>query len=100
MRHPIDFHAEMMDNIMQYHQSMNQCDVDQFVKAIVKEVNGHIENEHWNLVKRSDVPKDQDVIPSVWSIQRNHNITTNDITKYKASLNVNCGKAIFWYQLL
>ena len=36
MRHPIAFHAEMMGDIMYFHQAMRQADADEFVKAVVK----------------------------------------------------------------
>ena len=34
MRHPLSFHAEMMGDIMYYHQAMKQDDADKFVDAI------------------------------------------------------------------
>ena len=46
MRHPIAFHAEMMGDIMYFHQAMRQKDAGEFVKAVVKEVNGHIKQKH------------------------------------------------------
>ena len=95
MRHPIAFHAEMMGDIMYYHQAMKQDDANEFVNAIVKEVNGHVDNEHWKLIKRHEVPEDQEVIPSVWSMRRKRNLTTNEITKYKARLNVHGGKQTY-----
>ncbi len=51
MRNPLAFHAEMMDDIMYFQQSMNQPDKKKFVGAVIKEVNGHVTNEHWALVK-------------------------------------------------
>jgi hypothetical protein len=33
----------MMGDIMYYHQALQQPDAHQFAKAIVKEVNGHVE---------------------------------------------------------
>ena len=58
------------------------------MEAVAKEVNGHIENAHWKLVPIKSVPEDTDILPSVWSMQRKRNIVTNEITKYKARLNV------------
>ena len=83
MRHPIAFHAEMMGDIMYFHQALQQPDAGEFVKAVIKEINGHIEHQRWRIIKRSEVPKDADVIPSVWAMQRKRNLTTNEITKYK-----------------
>jgi hypothetical protein len=95
MRHPIAFHAEMMGDIMYFHQSMQQPDAGEFVKAVVKEVNGHIESNHWKLIKRDQVPEDVDVLPSVWSMRRKRNLTTNEITKLKARLNLHGGKQVY-----
>ena len=51
MRNPIAFHAEMMGDIMYLHQALKQKDASQFVDAVVTEINGHVENEQWKLVK-------------------------------------------------
>ena len=95
MRHPIAFHAEMQGDTMYYHQAMRQADSKEFVKAIVKEVNGHVDSDNWELVKRSQVPSEQQVIPSVWAMKRKRNLTTNEITKYKARLNIHGGKQTY-----
>jgi hypothetical protein len=44
MKNPIAFHAEMMGEIMYYHQALKQPDASQFVDAIIKEINGHVDN--------------------------------------------------------
>ena len=95
MQNPIAFHAKMMGDIMYYHQALQQPDAKQFADAVVKEVNGHVDNNHWNLIKREDVPEDAQVVPSVWSMRRKRNLTTNEITKHKARLNLHGGKQIF-----
>jgi len=95
MANPIAFHAEMMGDIMYLHQALKQPDAPEFVKAVVKEVNGHIDNHNWELVPRSEVPPNFKVIPSVWSMRRKRNLTTNEITKYKARLNIHGGKQIY-----
>ena len=46
MQNPIAFHAKMMGDIMYYHQAIEQPDAKQFADAVVKEVNGHVENKH------------------------------------------------------
>ncbi len=95
MRNPIVFHAEMMGDIMYYHQARQQPDAQKFANAVVKEVNGHVENKHWQLIKHGDVPEDRQVVPSVWSIQRKCNLTTNKIIKHKARLNLHGGKQVY-----
>ncbi len=65
MRHPIAFHAEMMGDVMYLQQALRQPDASQFVDAVISEVNGHVTNKNWALIKRSEVPEDADVVPSV-----------------------------------
>ena len=95
MRNPIAFHAEMMGDTMYFHQALKQPDSSEFVKAVAKEINGHVDNDHWRLVRREDVPEDTDVVPSVWAMRRKRNLTTNSITKYKARLNLHGGKQTY-----
>jgi hypothetical protein len=95
MRNPVEFHAEMMGDIMYFHLALQQPDAKQFADAVIKEVNGHVDNNHWNLIKQEDVPEDAQVVPSVWSMQRKRNLTTNEITKHKARLNLHGGKQVF-----
>jgi hypothetical protein len=66
MRHPIAFLAEMMGDIMYPHQALHQADAREFVEAVIKEVNGHINNDHWRLIPRTKVPEGTEVVPSVW----------------------------------
>ncbi len=82
----------MMGNIMYLNQALNQPDAPHFVEAVITEVNGHVDNKHWQLTKRSEVPPNIDVLPSVWSMHRKRDITTNEIKKYKAQLNLHGGK--------
>ncbi len=64
MQNPIAFHAEMMGDIMYYDQALQQPDAKQFANAVVKEVNGHVDNKNWALVKQKVVPKEAQVVPS------------------------------------
>ena len=68
MRNPIAFHAEMMGDIMYYHQALKQPDASQFVDTIIKEINGHVDNKHWRLTKQDTVPEDIQIVPSAWSL--------------------------------
>jgi hypothetical protein len=43
MRNPIAFHAEMMGDIMYLEQALRQSDAKEFVQAVVKEVNRHVD---------------------------------------------------------
>ncbi len=95
MNHPIAFHAEMMGDIMYLNQALCQPNADKFVEAVITEINGHVDNNHSKLTKRADIGKDIDVLASVWSMRCKRNITTNEIKKYKARLNLHGGKQEF-----
>jgi hypothetical protein len=69
MRHPIVFHAKNMGDIMYLHQALWQPDAREFVEPVIKEVNGHIDNGHWKLIPRTEVPEGTEVVPSVWAMQ-------------------------------
>ncbi len=68
MRNPIAFHAEMMGDIMYLQQALRQLDAKEFVKAVIKEVTGHVDCNNWTLQERSKVPKDIQIVLFVWSL--------------------------------
>jgi hypothetical protein len=92
MSNPIAFHAEMMRGIMYLNQALCQPDAAHFVKAVITEIIGHVDNKHLQLTKQSEVPPDTDVLPSVWSMSHKRDITSNRVKKYKAHLNLHGGK--------
>jgi hypothetical protein len=51
MRNPIAFHAETMGDIMYLQQPLKQPNVKEFVQAVIKEVNGHMDSNNWTLQK-------------------------------------------------
>ncbi len=95
MQHPIVFLAEMMGEVMHLHQALRQPDAREFVEAVIKEVNSHINNNHWKLIPCTKVPEGTEVVPSVWAMQRKQDLTTGRVTKHKARLNLHGGKQEF-----
>jgi hypothetical protein len=81
-----------MGDIMYLHQVLRQPDAREFVEAVIKEVNGHIDNNHCKLIPRSEVPDDTEIVPSVWTLQRKQDLTTGRVTKHKARLKLHSGK--------
>ncbi len=82
MHHPIAFLAEMMGDIMYLHQALRQPDSREFVEAVIKKLNGHINNDHWKLIPRTEVPEGMEVVPSVWVMQCKQDLTTGKVTKH------------------
>jgi hypothetical protein len=95
MRSPIAFHAEMMGDIMYLQQALKQPDAKEFVQAVIKEVNGHMDSNNWTLQKQSNVPKDVQIVPSVWSLRRKCDLTTNKVKSHKARLNLHGGNQVY-----
>ena len=91
MRHPVAFLAEMCGDIMYFAQAIKQPDRKKIVDAIVKEVNCHVENQNWELIKRSKVPVGEPIQQSVWAMRSKGNLTTGEIVKHKAHLNLHGG---------
>jgi hypothetical protein len=84
MPNPIAFHAEMMGDIMYLQQVLRQHNAKEFVQAVVKEINGHVSCDNWTLKKRSKVPDDVQIVPSVWLMRCKRDLTMNEIKSHKA----------------
>ena len=95
MWNPISFHAEMMGNIMHLYQALKQSDDPEFVEAVAKEVNVHIDRKHWEIVLFNTVPKNIEVLPSVWAMCCKRNLMTNKVTKHNVRVNLPGGKQTY-----
>ncbi len=85
----------MMGDVMHLHQALRQPDARPFADLVVKKINGYVDRKHWVVTPRSEVPKDTNVLPSVWAVSCKRSLTTGGITKHKAHLNLNGGKQEF-----
>ncbi len=88
MRNLIMFHVEMMGDIMYLQQALKQPDAKEFVRAVIKEVNGHMDSNNWTLQKQSKVSENVQIVPSVWSLWRKRDLTTNKVKLHKAGKQV------------
>jgi hypothetical protein len=95
MQNPVAFHADMMGEVLYFQQALRQHDAKEFVQAVIKAVNGHVDCKNWTLKKRSKVPEDIQIVPSVWSMQRKRDLTTKEFKSHKARLNLHGGKQIY-----
>jgi hypothetical protein len=92
MMDPIAFKASSDPDTMHYHEAMAAPDRAQFLEAIVKEVNAHIEHDHWELIPRSQVPEGTKILDSIWAMKRKRDIKTQQVYKHKARLNIHGGQ--------
>jgi hypothetical protein len=96
MTDPIAFLSHHSDpDTMYFHEAMRQPDREDFIKAVIKEINDHIDRRHWILVPREKVPKGTKILDSVWAMKRKRDLVTRQIYKHKARLNVHGGQQQF-----
>ncbi|KAG7368166.1 reverse transcriptase RNA-dependent DNA polymerase [Nitzschia inconspicua] len=79
---------------MYRHEAMQEPDAPQFREAMVKEVIDHLKNQHFVVVPRSQVPKDEETLPAVWAMRRKRRIDTREVYKWKARLNIGGHKMV------
>ena len=61
---PITVAATSNPDTTYFDQAMQQEDSEEFLQAVVKEMNNHISRKHWQLTPRSSVPKGIKILPS------------------------------------
>ena len=75
---------------------MKQPDKDEFLKAMVKEIEDHTTRGHWRITSRKEMRErnyDYKPIAAIWSFKRKRN-PFGDIVKYKARLCCHGGQTI------
>jgi hypothetical protein len=92
MQDPISFAASNNPDIMSLNEAMAAPDKEEFRKAMHTEVDSHVDNDHWELMKRADLPANTEVLPSVWAFRRKRRIATQEVYKWKARLNLHGGR--------
>ena len=92
MENPIAFVASTNPDVMYIDQAMKEPDKPQFEQAMIKEVDTHTKNGNWVIIPKSEVPEGVKVLPAVWAMRRKRRITTGEVYKWKARLNIHGGK--------
>jgi hypothetical protein len=82
MDDPIAFAASNNPDILYLNEAMAAPDKEEFRKAMQKEVQSHVDNNHWELLHRSKIPSDAEVLPAVWAFRRKRRIATQEIYKW------------------
>jgi Reverse transcriptase (RNA-dependent DNA polymerase) len=89
---PIALATSTDPDVMYLDQAMKQPDRKQFKEAMQKEVQAHTDGKNWKIVHRDQIPKKHKVLPAVWAMIRKRDISTQQVYKWKARLNVHGGK--------
>jgi Reverse transcriptase (RNA-dependent DNA polymerase) len=92
---PIYMAASTDPDVMYYHQILKEPDKQQFIDAMQKEIQGHNENNNWELVPRQSVPKHIRILPTVWAMRRKRRLTDGTVYKWKARINVDGSKQTY-----
>ena len=68
--HPLSLITKNNNNdTFYFHQAMEQDDYDDFIQAMIKNLEDHRVNKHWKLVKHSGIG-DAPTIKAIWSFKR------------------------------
>ena len=71
-------------------QRLQQDDKNDFIEAMIKEVDDHSNKGHWDVVKRSEMPPGTKTILAVWAFKRKR-FPDGRVNKHKARLNAHGG---------
>jgi hypothetical protein len=71
-----------------YHQAMRESDRKEFESGMEKEIKDQFENGNFTVIRKSEVPEGQIILPAVWQMRRKRDARTGRIKKYKARLNI------------
>ena len=86
------FKATSDPDTLYYHQAMRQPDREHFKLAMDKEIKDQMNNGNFTVMRRTNLPADTQVLPTVWQMKRKRDITSGQILKHKARLNVDGSK--------
>jgi len=92
MADPIAFAASTNPDILCLRDAMDAPDCAKFEKAMADEVQSHVDNKHWELILKTQVPEGTSILPAVWAFRRKRRISTQEVHKWKARLNVHGGR--------
>mmetsp|Transcript_28700 Transcript_28700/g.41073 ORF Transcript_28700/g.41073 Transcript_28700/m.41073 type:complete len:760 (+) Transcript_28700:1583-3862(+) len=76
-------------------QAMKEPDANKFREAMQVEIDDHMKGGHWQVVLRSSVPKGSAILPAVWQMKRKRRISTREVYKWKARINIDGSKQIY-----
>jgi hypothetical protein len=83
------YKASSDPDTMYYHQAMKEPVRPKFLQAMQDECTAHYKAGTYKLIKKADVPKGVPILSSVWQMKRKRKLSTGEISKYRARMNVN-----------
>ena len=82
------YKATTNPDIMYYHETMKERDRMDFILAMEQEMDQNFEENSFEVVPRSYIPKDATVLPYILQLRRKRLIKTGKVKKYKSRINV------------
>ena len=91
--------ASTNPDTMYYHEAMREPDAEQFRATMRKEIDDQLNNRVLQLIRRDSIPSGAAVLPAVWpavwQMKRKRHITTREIYKWKACLNIDGSRSVY-----
>jgi hypothetical protein len=86
---PLLAHKAVSDpDTLYFHEAMREKDRDKFLEGMSKELADQFDNGNFTVIPKSEVPKDEIILPAVWQLKRKRDAKTGTVKKYKARLNI------------
>ena len=89
---PVVFAASADPDTMYFPEAMRELDKDKSVEAMQKEIQYHKTNGHWEIVPKTKVLLGTKILDMVWAMKRKRHISTEQVYKWKAHLNIHRGQ--------
>ena len=94
LMHPLSLATKPGKNdSFHFHQTMQQEDREDFIRAMVKELEDHRDNKHWKLIPRSEIG-DAKTIKAIRAFRRKRQ-PDGSLLKHKACLNAHGGMQVY-----
>jgi hypothetical protein len=93
--HPLAMAASSDPDVMYYHEILHEPDKPEFIKAMKDEIQGHNDNNNWEVIRRSQVPAHLKVLQSVWAMRHKRRLSDGKVYKWKARINVDGSKQTY-----
>jgi len=95
-QHPLSAYAASADpDVMYLHEALRAPDRAKFIEAMQKEIEGQVNNGNFSVIPRGEVPEGDRVLPAVWAMRRKRRISTQEVYKWKARLNIDGSKQVY-----
>jgi hypothetical protein len=86
-----DLYAMAVSNdpdTLTFQEAMRAPDKAEFIKSMASEIQSQLKMDAYEVVPRSSKPPGDTLLPAVWAMRRKRKVTTGEVYKHKARLNL------------